>query len=136
MRKFLLVGLLALPTMSIAENFTTAAEVRPILEATKASWVAVREFDGKDLLYFTQVLSWRCGLSEIRYGLNGAAATEVLAMEPCHKDTAAPNALTMDSGTIYLSLPLQSVQSVVVQLYLNDGAVMDAQYERKSVLMP
>lgn len=137
MRKFLLlVAMVASPTVALAEGFTTAAEVRPILEATKASWVAVREYDGNDLVYFTQALSWRCGLEAIRYGINGAPAATVLEMEPCHTDTAQPNALTMESGTIYLTLPLQSVESVAVQLVLDDGTVIDASFDRKSVLMP
>lgn len=137
MRKFLLlVAMVASPTVALAEGFTTAAEVRPILEATKASWVAVREYDGNDLVYFTQALSWRCGLEAIRYGINGAPAETVLEMEPCHTDTAQPNALTMESGTIYLTLPLQSVESVAVQLVLDDGTVIDAKFDRKSVLMP
>lgn len=137
MRKFLLLlSLVAVPSLTQAQGFTTAAEVRPILEATKPSWVAVREYDGHDLVYFTQVLSWRCGLEAIRYGLNGAPAETRLDMEPCHEDTAAPNALTMESGTVYLTESLQSVQSIALQLVLDDGTVLEGSFERKSVLMP
>jgi hypothetical protein len=120
-----------------AQQFTSAAEIAPILEATRANWIAVREYEGRDLVYFTQVLSWRCGLSEIRYGLNGAAAETVLPMEPCYENEAQPNALKFDQGVeVYLAEPLKSVQSVDVVLKLDDGSEARASFDRSDVLMP
>jgi hypothetical protein len=131
------VAALAFAGAAQAQQFTTAAEVGPILEATRANWVAVREYDGRDLVYFTQLLAWRCGLSEIRYGLNGAAPETVLPMEPCYEDEAQPNALKMDQGIeIYLTEPLQSVQSIDIMLKLDDGSESSASFARKAVLMP
>ena len=118
-----------------AQNFTTAAEVKPILTATQASWIAVRPYDGNDLLYFTNALAWRCALTEIRYGLNGAPAETVLAMEPCYEAEAAPNALKMEDPPIYLTLPLSSVQTVSVVLVFDDGSELPADYLRAAVLM-
>jgi hypothetical protein len=118
-------------------RFTTAIEVKPILGATRPQWIAVREYDGQDLLYFTNLLAWRCALWEVRYGLNGAAPDIVLPLEPCHEDTAQPNAL-VDSVTypIWIEAPLGSIDSIEVEIDYDDGTTDAAVYARQSVLMP
>lgn len=116
-----------------AQNFTTAAEVRPILDMTRNSWVAIREYGGKDLVYFTHLLAWRCGLSEIRYGFNGAAPTQSFKMEKCHEGSAQPNAISGDN--VFVSQPKGSVESVRVRLIYDDGSSAEAKFARKSVLM-
>ena len=118
-------------------QFTTAVEVKPILGMTQASWVAVRDYNGQDLLYFTQLLAWRCGLWEVRYGLNGAPATEVFPLEPCHEGTAQPNALTdVENFLPYITLPPGSVSAVTVELHYDDGTIESASFERPAILMP
>ncbi|MEM8729056.1 MAG: hypothetical protein AAGF79_03985 [Pseudomonadota bacterium] len=116
-------------------SFTTAAEVAPILDATKSNWVAVREYDGKDWLYVTQILSWRCGLESLSVGLNGASP-EVWEMEPCHIDTATPNALLMETHQPYRTYPLGSIETIEVEMVLDDGTKVGDRFERKSVQMP
>lgn len=115
-----------------AQNFTTAAEVRPILSMTRGNWVALREYNGRDLLYFTHILAWRCGLSEIRYGLNGAAPAQVLKMEACHEGTAQPNAMSGDG--VFVREPPGSVASVRVRLIFDDGSSEEASFARKDIL--
>lgn len=124
-------------TAALAQDYTTAAEVKPILEATKPQWIAVREFDGNDLLYFTNLLAWRCGVSEIRYGVNGAPVETVFTMEPCHDGTAQPNALMMENGELpYVTLDLGSVQTVSVLVVFDDDSETTAEYQRKAVMTP
>ncbi|RYH09989.1 hypothetical protein [Tropicimonas sp. IMCC6043] len=135
MKRVLLVLLLSAQT-ALAADFTTAAEVKPILGMQKDRWLAVREYDGRDLLYFTALLSWRCGLAAIHYGLNGAAADEPLPMEDCHEGTSAPNALSGDDPAIYIEAPLGSIQSVRLRVTYDDGIEEDAEYQRESILMP
>ena len=137
MRRFILACGLALAVQPVAAaDFTTAAEVKPILQMQKDSWVAIREFNGQDLVYFTSVLAWHCGLEAVQYGLNGAPAETVLVMEPCHEETASPNALTGEGGEIYIEAPLGSVDSVSLRLIFDDGSEEEAGYERAAVLMP
>jgi hypothetical protein len=132
-----LCGLLAaLASPVSAQNFTTAAEVRPILGATKGSWVAIREYDGKDLLYFTQLESWRCGLSQIRFSVNSNAAQRVWETEPCYEGTAQPNAIKAEGRVPYIELPLGMVETVSVVVIYDDGTEERGDFTRQQVLMP
>ena len=117
-------------------QFTTATEVRPILEMTQANWVGVRNWEGQDLVYFTHLLSWRCGLWDISYAINDGALTS-LEMEPCHTDTNSPNALINVAEMLpYIALEENSVESVRVVLTFDDGAVQEAVFPRAMVQMP
>jgi len=125
-----------LATMATAQSFTTAAEVKPILSATKPYWIAVREFDGQDLLYFTNLLAWRCGVENVFYAVNDGGVPVLLKMEPCHDDTAQPNALMIDDILPYVIAPPGSIQTVTVGVVYDDGTQDFGQYERKAVLTP
>lgn len=116
-------------------KFTTATEVKPILTATKTAWVAVREYDGKDLLYFTHLVAWRCGLHEIQYSVNDAAP-QVFEVEDCYTDTAQPNAMKMETHLPYVSYDLRAVNSVTVTVIYDDASTDSAAFGRKDILMP
>lgn len=126
---------LLLPTAALAQSFTSAAEVKPILLATKAGWVAVRDYDGNDLVYFTNLLAWRCGISHLFYAVNDGDPVELL-MEPCHDGTAQPNALLMETTLPYVTLPQGSVEKVTVGVVFDDDSIEAASFERKAVLIP
>lgn len=100
-------------------RFTTATEVRPILNATRANWISVREFNGQDLVYVTHLWAWRCGLVELRLGVNGAAP-EVWPLPDCHLDRPQPNAVLEEDGLPYRSFPLSSVENVTVEITYDD----------------
>lgn len=118
-----------------AQQFTTAAEVRPMLEATKARWIAVREYDGKDLLYFTNLLAWRCGLKAIHYSVNGGPE-QLWDGEPCYDGEAAPNAQKAADKLPYVTFPLGSVETVDVRLTYDDGGSDSASYARAAIMTP
>jgi len=118
-------------------KYTTAVEIKAILGMTKTSWVAVRLFDGNDLVYFSHLLAWRCGLWEIRYGINGEPATNVVPMEPCREEFAAPNSLTDPVNfPVYITLPPESVESVYVEIFYDDGTTDFVRANRSDVLIP
>lgn len=118
-------------------TFTTALEVKPILSMTKPNWIAVRLYEGQDLLYFSNLLGWRCGLWDIRYGINGAPADQLLRLEPCHPDMAAPNVMIEVTDYLpYVTYAPESVQSVTVEITYDDGTIDSADYDRNTVLIP
>ena len=118
-------------------KFTTALEVKPIMQMTRNQWVGVREFNGQDYVYFTQMLAWRCGLWDIRYGINDAPADTVLAMEPCNEGFAQPNAMIdLETYLPYVVLPLNSVQSIYVEIVFDDGTTDFARFERNAIRIP
>ncbi len=119
-----------------AAAFTTAAEVRPILNATKANWVAVREYDGNDLVYFTQIESWRCGLDGVKFGINSAVADQERELEQCYEGEGAPNAMKDPDRLPFITLPLGSVETITIELMYDDGTTDTATFERAGVMTP
>lgn len=132
----LILSALILAAPAAAQQFTTAAEVKPILEATRMSWIAIREYEGKDLLYFTHLAAWRCGLSDVTVSVPGVATGVPLSLEPCYEGTAQPNAIRDDALTPYVTMPLGAGQQVSVTVTLDDGSVLTQDYARAQVLMP
>lgn len=116
-------------------KFTTATEVRPILQATRANWVAVREYEGRDLVYLTQLLAWRCGLHRIRYAINDGPM-QTWPMPPCLTDTAQPNAIRAEDGLPFVEFGLGEVHSISIELLYDDLETETARFERAQVLMP
>lgn len=117
-------------------KFTTAAEVKPILGMTTGNWVAVRAYNGQDLLYFTHLLAWRCGLWDIEYSVNDGPS-QAFAMEECHDDSATPNALTdVETYLPYVTLPMDSVEKVSVTVTFDDGTMQSVAFDRAAIQMP
>lgn len=116
-------------------KFTTTAEVKPIFEMTRANWIAVREFDGKDLIYVTQIWSWRCGLSEMHIQINGGGFAN-WPLPPCHMQYAQPSVILDEDGQPYATRALGSVQSVDIRLVYKDGTTDTQNFQRGNVLIP
>ncbi len=116
-------------------KFTTAAEVKPILNATKGNWVAVREYDGQDLLYVTHLWAWRCGRPAMAISVNGETMQN-WPLPPCHTEFSTPNAVLAEDGAPYLTLRLGSVQDITIQIVYDDLSMDVARFARGDVLTP
>ena len=116
-------------------KFTTAQEVKPVLGATKGTWVAVREYEGQDLLYVTHLWAWRCGLAAVAVSVNEGPLTD-WPLPACHMEYATPNAVLEKDGLPYMSQPLGSVARIKVQIVYDDLTMDIAEFDRGAVLIP
>lgn len=92
---------------------------KQIMEQFWTSWIAFDASGNTGLVYYSQMLSYRCGISEVRYSLNGDALDKVIDMPPCNpKD---PYALP-DGFLPYFKVGPE-VTSMAVQVTYADGSM-------------
>ena len=99
---------------------------RKILDMTATSWLSFREFNGL-LVYYTQLMSYRCAIREARVGIDTTVPDKVLKMPPC--DPRDPSVIPSDAVP-YLKLPL-ATKSVSVELTYRDGSVSEIKSFRR-----
>ena len=92
---------------------------KQILPVTKQAWVAFRNYDGRQWIYFTHLVVYRCGLAEIRYSIGSEALDESFPLPPCDPDN--PNAIDPVAHPPYITLPLGTAVSIAVQVIYEDG---------------
>jgi hypothetical protein len=92
-------------------------QIKQILDLTKANWVSFRDWQGQELIYFTHLESWKCGIDYVFYGLNDDPIDQEWQLDACDPDN--PNVVLKDKP--YLELPAGSAQSINVQLIFKDG---------------
>ncbi len=133
----LLLGVL-LPTVALSlGDLTQAAGAAMIHQAIKTQMVSFKQEGDVDFVYFTNLLAWRCGVSQILVGLNGAPPTIPYPMEPCYRDLREPNTLKMDRPEfpIYLKMPAGSAQTMTLHIVYEDGTSADFVIERAKNLI-
>ena len=93
---------------------------RKALESIWPSWVEFRDFNGT-LVYFTTLLSYRCAITEVRYGLDGADPLRRFDLPGCNaKDPFA----IPDDATIYIKVPPKT-KSINLRVTWKDGTQSD-----------
>ena len=125
-----LLSILALVAASAVQAQMPPEQIKPIVEMTKSSWVAVSVHMGQDLLYFTHLETWRCGIEAVHYGINGAAAETAYPILPC--DPENPNAIPADHLP-YLPFDANLIEEVTVSVTYMDGAVSEMSYARSEI---
>ena len=94
-----------------------ADEQKKILEQFWTSWIAFREWQGMTV-YFTHLVTYRCAVREVRYGLGDGPVDRMFKLPPC--DAADPNSVP-ENATLYMKVPPKTA-SMQVQLTYVDGS--------------
>jgi hypothetical protein len=74
-------------------------------------------------VYFTQLVTYRCAIKEVRYGFGDGLVDKVFKLQPC--DAADPNGLP-EGATLYMKVPpnmkvTPKTASIQVELTYVDG---------------
>ncbi len=88
---------------------------------TKSSWLSFRDYDGKVLLYFTGLLSYRGAFEEIRWGVDVETPDRKLPFST--PDPKNPYAVNTDD-VLYLEVPA-GTKFATVQLRYKDGTTTE-----------
>jgi hypothetical protein len=78
-----------------------AEDEKKILDQFWTSWIDFRDWQGGMLVYFSQLITYRCAIKEVRYRYNGALLDKVWTLPPC--DLADPNSVP-EKATIYMKV--------------------------------
>jgi hypothetical protein len=95
-------------------------------DLTATSWLSFRQFNGL-LVYYTQLMSYRCAIREVRVGIDSAVPDKVLKMPPC--DPKEPSAIPGDAQPCLKLAP--ATQFVSVELTYRDGSVSEIKSFRR-----
>ncbi len=118
MRLLLAAAMLAAGLAGASAQGTLGQE-KQILPMISDSWVAFRDYDRRQWIYFTTLVAYHCGLSEIRYSINSAALDQRFPLPACDKQR--PNAIDPAKDPPYLKLRHGSALQVMVQVVFSDG---------------
>ena len=89
------------------------------LEQTSGAWVAVQANGGRSLVYFTQLLSFRSALKEIRYSFDDEHLDQRFPFKPVEPGKSP---FEVGDGPLYLEAP-KGLRFVAVQLVYADGSI-------------
>ncbi len=97
-----------------------AAETKAVLDATGSAWVAFREYpEGRLLLYFTHLVSYKNGLKQIHYSVDDQSLSHGVRFTPDWSGSGAPG-IGEDDET-YVEIPMSSAY-VEIKLVFVDGS--------------
>jgi len=115
-----------LPAQAQQNRVPQVETFKAMLDASKdQGWVAFRNYDGKQWIYFTQLVTMRCGLESLKYSINSDALDQEFELVECIP--ANPFALPSDApiDATLITLPLGTAQTIAVQVTYADGTQSD-----------
>ena len=117
--KWLIVTLGLVAGMTSASAQGLIGLEKQVLPLTTRNWIAFRNYDGRQWIYFTHLVVYRCGLSEIRYSIGSDDLDQTFPLPPC--DEQRPNAIDPVAYPPYLTMPIDTATSIAVRVVYADG---------------
>jgi len=91
-------------------------EQKQILEGMSTSWVEFGDSNGT-LIYFTTLVTYRCAIADLRYGLDGGQPLQRFDLPPCNsKDPFS----VPEKAKLFLRAPAKT-RSISLQITWRDG---------------
>ncbi len=123
MRRALILFLAITMSVAAAGAQGLAGQEKQIVPLIKSNWVAFRNYSGRQFIYFSNLLAYRCGLAEIRYSINSDALDQKFPLPPC--DPAQPQALDATKYPPFVTLAPGTAKQIAVQPVFKDGSAAD-----------
>ena len=102
------------------------ASHRKLLDMTSNSWLAFGGYN-TPLVYYSQILSYRCAIREMRIGIDTTVPNQAVKIPPCNpKD---PSAIPENAAS-YMKIPA-TTKSVSVELTYQDGSLSEIKAFRR-----
>lgn len=133
---FLALAIAGAPALSLptfAQEANDEEEYKPVLpdvaiykamlDANKTTgWIQFRNYDDKQLIYFTALQTMHCRLSEIRYSVNSDALDKRFPLGKCNPQIPFNLPDSDTNEYIYISLPAGEAKTLAIQAVWDDGA--------------
>ncbi|MEY2511848.1 MAG: hypothetical protein QOE26_2611 [Verrucomicrobiota bacterium] len=100
-------------TLKFSTGDQQFSQAKMSLNMVSGSWLSFRDYDGKVLLYFTTLMSYRPAIKEVHYSLNSEALDQTFKFKPTDK-------MFEVGDDLYLTVP-GNTQFANVQLTYKDG---------------
>lgn len=124
--KILLTALLFFSLFNVTLNAMPPEQMKKLLKMTQKSWVSFRDFNGQQLIYFTHLEAYTCGINEVHYSINTDDLDKVWTLQPCVSDGFSK----IRTDLILLKLPLGTAKSIDVQLTFKDGTKSEVLHKK------
>ena len=101
-------------------NASLVASQKNILEQFTNGWISYRLWEGKQLVYFTHLISYRCALEAVSYGVDKENPDESFEIGDCDPDNPHAIPSSGPGSKVYLSIP-KSTSFISVRLNYADN---------------
>lgn len=111
-----------LPSISYSQELPPLELYQQMLEINKPTgWIAFRNFNGQQWVYFTTLITLHCRLGEISYSINSSDLDLTFPLPRCNP--SLPFSVPTDAGVeaIAIALPLGTADTISVQVSFTGG---------------